>query len=210
MAILSGYNPTKMALIELKNKHGRAKKGHKLLKDKQEGLMKAFMEVIREVQRLRKEVEIELGRVFKKLLMASAVIPHPEFIETALLIPTTRVDLTLQTKNIMSVKLAHINAKIEGNALSYGFNETSGELDIALLSLREILPMLIKLAEMEKKAERMADELEKTRRRVNALEHVMIPNIEDTVKFINQNLEERGRAERIVSMIVKANTEALN
>jgi V/A-type H+-transporting ATPase subunit D len=107
----------------------------------------------------------------------------------------------------MSVKLANIKATVTGNVLSYGFSETSGELDTALTSLREILPLLIQLAETEKKAERMADELQKTRRRVNALEHVMVPNLEDTMKFIRQNLEERDRSERIVSMIVKAKGE---
>jgi len=208
MAILTGYKPTKMALLELKNKLKRAKKGHKLLKDKQEGLMKAFMDIIREVQKLRKEVEKELGLVFQNLLLASAVIPHPEYLETALLAPTTKIELDIETKNVMSVKLADIKADVKGDVLSYGFTETSGELDTALTSLREILPLLIQLAESEKKAERMADELEKTRRRVNALEHVMIPNVEDTIKFISQNLEERARAERIVSMIVKAKTEA--
>lgn len=208
MAILAGYNPTKMALLELKNKHSRAKKGHKLLKDKQEGLMKAFMEVIREVQNLRKEVEKELGDVFQKLLMASAVTAHPEFLETALMAPSTKVELSITTKNVMSVKLANIKADVQGNVLNYGFIETSGELDTALLALRKILPLLINLAEKEKKAERMADELQKTRRRVNALEHVMVPNLEDTMKFISQNLEERSRAERIVSMIVKAKTAA--
>ncbi|MBT4384734.1 V-type ATP synthase subunit D [Candidatus Peregrinibacteria bacterium] len=206
MAIIAGYNPTKMALLELKNKHGRAKKGHKLLKDKQEGLMKAFMDVIREVQAMRKKVEAELGSVFQNLLIASAVTPHPEYIETALMAPRTKVDLEVTTQNVMSVKLANIESKVEGNILGYGFSNTSGELDTALLSLREILPLLIQLAVLEKKAERMADELERTRRRVNALEHVMIPNLEDTMKFIKQVLEEGARMEKIVSMIVKAKT----
>ena len=166
--------------------------------------MKAFMEIIREVQKLRRDVEKELGMVFQQMLMASAVIPHPEFLETALFTPDTKVELKLSTQNVMSVKLANIKANVTGNALSYGFSETSGELDTALISLREILPLLIQLAETEKKAERMADELQKTRRRVNALEHVMVPNLQDTMKFIRQNLEERDRSERIVSMIVKA------
>lgn len=208
MAIIAGYNPTKMALLELKNKHGRAKKGHKLLKDKQEGLMKAFMDVIRDVQKLRKEVELELGTVFKNLLMASAMIPHPEYLETALMIPTTKVQLDVTTQNVMSVKLANIKGKVDGNVMAYGFSETSGELDTALTKLRDILPLLLELAELEKKAERMADELEKTRRRVNALEHVMIPNLQDTMKFITQVLEENGRMEKIISMIVKAKTQA--
>lgn len=196
-----------MALLELKNKHSRAKKGHKLLKDKQEGLMKAFMAIIREVKELRKQVERDLGKVFKNMLIASASSPHPEFLETALLIPTTQIELDIQTKNVMSVKLANIKGNISGDILNYGFLETSGELDTALLSLYEILPLLIQLAEKEKQAERMAEELEKTRRRVNALEYVMIPNIEDTMKFIRQNLEERSRSERLVSMIVKAKGE---
>lgn len=204
MALIKGINPTKMALLELKNRLKRAKKGHKLLKDKQEGLMKAFMEVIREVQAKRKTVEEELGRVFQNLLIASAVIPHPEYLESALIAPTTKVELEVETQNVMSVKLANISAKVEGNVLGYGFSGTSGELDTALLSLREILPLLIELAVLEKKAERMADELQKTRRRVNALEHVMIPNISDTLKYIGQVLEEASRMEKIVSMIVKA------
>ncbi len=207
MAIIKGVNPTKMALLELKNKLKRAKKGHKLLKDKQEGLMKAFMDVIREVQAKRKTVEKELGRVFQNLLIASAVIPHPEYLEGALIAPTTKVELDVETQNVMSVKLANISAKVDGNVLGYGFSGTSGELDTALLSLREILPLLIELAVLEKKAERMADELEKTRRRVNALEHVMVPNIEDTLKYIGQVLEESARMEKIVSMIVKAKQE---
>ena len=196
-----------MALLELKNKLKRAKKGHKLLKDKQEGLMKAFMDIIREVQAKRKTVEKELGIVFQNLLIASAVIPHPEYLEGALIAPTTKVQLEVSTQNVMSVKLADITAQVEGNVLGYGFSGTSGELDTALLSLREILPLLIELAVLEKKAERMADELEKTRRRVNALEHVMVPNLEDTLKFIGQVLEESARTERIVSMIVKAKQE---
>jgi V/A-type H+/Na+-transporting ATPase subunit D len=207
MAIIKGINPTKMALLELKNKLKRAKKGHKLLKDKQEGLMKAFMDIIREVQAKRKTVEKELGIVFQNLLIASAVIPHPEYLEGALIAPTTKVQLEVSTQNVMSVKLADITAQVEGNVLGYGFSGTSGELDTALLSLREILPLLIELAVLEKKAERMADELEKTRRRVNALEHVMVPNLEDTLKFIGQVLEESARTERIVSMIVKAKQE---
>jgi V/A-type H+-transporting ATPase subunit D len=207
MAILAGYNPTKMALLELKARHGRAKKGHKLLKDKQEGLMKAFMEIIRELQVLRKTIESELGNVFQNLLMASASIPHPEYLETALLFPTTKVELSIKERSVMSVKLADIHGDVTGNIMSYGFLETSGELDTALFSLREALPLLIKVAELEKKAERMADELERTRRRVNALEHVMIPNIEDTVKFIRQSLDERARSERLVSMMVKGKEE---
>jgi V/A-type H+-transporting ATPase subunit D len=208
MAIIKGIKPTKMALLELKNKIKRAQKGHKLLKDKQEGLMKAFMAVIRDVQAKRKEVERELGQVFQNLLIASAITPHPEYLEGALIAPTTKVELNVQTQNVMSVKLADINAKVEGNVLGYGFAGTSGELDTALLSLREILPLLIELAVLEKKAERMADELQKTRRRVNALEHVMIPNTADTIRYITQILEENSRMERIVSMIVKAKQEA--
>jgi len=206
MAILAGYSPTKMAQMELKNRLKRAQKGHKLLKDKQEGLMKAFMEIIREAKTLRKEVEENLGNVFFSFLIAYGEVAHPEFIESALSTPSAKVNLTTTTKNVMSVKLADMDFEIEGDIFNYGFSQTNAELDNALSLLQKVFPTLIKLAEIEKKAELMADELEKTRRRVNALEHVMIPNLEDTIKFIKQNLDERARSEIIVSMIVKEQT----
>lgn len=206
MAIIAGFSPTKMALLELKNKHSRAKKGHKLLKDKQEGLMKAFMEIIRDAQVLRKEVEKNLGQIFQYFLLASASSPHPEFIETALMQPMMEPHLSITTKNVMSVQLASMTCEFKEKGTGYGMLQTTGELDLALEKLKKYFPTLIRLAEIEKKAERMAIELEKTRRRVNALEHVMIPNIADTIKFIQQALDEKGRMEKIVSMIVKAKT----
>lgn len=208
MAILSGYSPTKMALLELKSKHVRAKKGHKLLNDKQEGLMAAFMEIIRTAQRLREEVEKNLSDVFTYLLIASGSTPHPEFMETALLKATMTATLKVNVKNIMSVKIAEMEAKFSEDKGTYGFLHTTGGLDTALAKLKEFIPTLVQLAAIEKKAERMAIELEKTRRRVNALEHVMIPNLQDTMKFIQQALDEKGRMEKIVSMIVKAKTAA--
>jgi len=208
MAILAGYSPTKMALLELKNKHKRAKKGHKLLNDKQEGLMAAFMEIIREAQKLRKEAEENLGTVFTYLLLASGSTSHPEFIEAALLKPAMTASLKVEVKNIMSVKIAEMEAEFSEDKSNYGFLHTTGELDTGLAKLKEFIPTLVKLASIEKKAERMAEELEKTRRRVNALEHVMIPNLEDTMKFIGQALDEKGRMEKIVSMIVKEKTAA--
>jgi V/A-type H+-transporting ATPase subunit D len=195
-----------MALLELKNKAKRAKKGHKLLNDKQEGLMQAFMEIIREAKRLREEAEANLGEVFTRLLLASASTSHPEFIEAALLKPTMTASLAVEVKNIMSVKIAEMEAKFSEDKGTYGFLHTTGDLDTGLAKLKEFLPTLVKLAAIEKKAERMAAELEKTRRRVNALEHVMIPNLEDTMKFIEQALNEKSRMEKIVSMIVKAKT----
>ena len=208
MAILAGYSPTKMALLELKSKHSRAKKGHKLLNDKQEGLMSAFMEIIREAQKLRKEAEENLGDVFTYLLLASGSTSHPEFIEAAILKPSMEASLKVTVKNIMSVKIAEMEAEFSEDKASYGFLHTTGELDTGLSKLKEFIPTLVKLAAIEKKAERMAEELEKTRRRVNALEHVMIPNLQDTMKFIQQALDEKGRMEKIVSMIVKAKTAA--
>ncbi len=197
-----------MALLELKNKHKRAKKGHKLLNDKQEGLMQAFMEIIREAKRLREEAEENLGKVFTYLLLSSASTAHPEFIEAALLKPTMTASLKVDVKNIMSVKIAEMEAEFSESKGTYGFLHTTGELDTALAKLKEFIPTLVKLAAIEKKAERMAAELEKTRRRVNALEHVMIPNLEDTMKFIEQALNEKSRMEKIVSMIVKEKTAA--
>ncbi|OGC81202.1 MAG: hypothetical protein A2788_00800 [Candidatus Abawacabacteria bacterium RIFCSPHIGHO2_01_FULL_46_8] len=204
MAILTAYNPTKMALLELKRRHKQAKRGHKLLKDKQEGLMKAFMAIIRNAQALRKEVEEKLGDIFESFLFASASEVHPEFIEAAFLVPAMQVKLTTVTKNVMSVKLADMTAEMKGDPIAYGFYQTPAELDIALIKLRDAFPLLVKLAEVEKKAERMAEELEKTRRRVNALEHITLPNVQDTIKYIGQILGESARMQVVIAMIVKA------
>lgn len=198
--------PTRMELIKLKRQIKSAQRGHKLLRDKQDGLMKTFMEVIKNARRLRKEVEEKLSRAFKNFAFASALM-YPEMLETALLYPSARVSLDVEKKNVMSVYIPQFKVKKEGNVLNYGFVQTSGELDIALATFQEVFEMMVELAEIEKQGERLAEELEKTRRRVNALEHVRIPNMKETAKFITMKLTEAERSAIISVMVIKESME---
>ncbi len=206
MAILN-INPTRMEMLGLKKKIKSAKRGHKLLKDKQDGLMQKFMEIIREAKRIREEVEEKLGEAFKNFIRAGSIMEE-EFLEGALLFSTAKTQLTVKTKNVMSVRIPQFTLEQTGEAINYGLLQTSGELDIALQSFQYVFPLLIQLAEIEKSAEALADELEKTRRRVNALEYRMIPDLEDTIKFIKMKLGEMERGAVVNTMIVKAKIEA--
>lgn len=201
MAILK-VNPTRMNLLLLKKQVKTAKRGHKLLKDKRDGLMKTFMEIIREVRSLRKEVEQKMGFVFSHFLSASATMPSKK-LENALYLTTAKLELEVSTKNVMSVHVPVFKSKFSGSALTYSPIFKSGELDISLKGLQEIFPLLIKLAEIEKTAEALAEEIEKTRRRVNALEYRRIPDLEDTVRFITMKLEEMARDALVSVMRIK-------
>jgi len=206
MALLN-INPTRMEMLGLKKKIKSAKRGHKLLKDKQDGLMKKFMDIIREAKRLREEVEEKLGAAFKNFIRAGSIMEE-EFLEGALLFSTAKTELTVKTKNVMSVRIPQFTLKQEGEAINYGYLQTSGELDMALQSFQDVFPLLIQLAEIEKSAEALAEELQKTRRRVNALEYRMIPDLEDTIKFIKMKLGEMERGGIVNTMIVKAKINA--
>ena len=205
MAVLS-VNPTRVNLLKLKKQVKTATRGHKLLKDKRDGLMKQFMKIIREARQLRKEVEAKVGDAFQLFLLASSAMSK-EVIEGALLLPTTKLDLVVSTRNVMSVHIPEFEAEFSGTALTYSVVGTSGNLDLALLKFQEIFPLLLKLAAIEKAAEALADEIEKTRRRVNALEYTMIPNLKDTVKYIVMKLEEQARDALIGVMRIKAMIE---
>lgn len=199
--------PTRMELLNLKKREKSAIRGHKLLKDKQDGLMQKFMEIIREAKSIRRQVEEKLGGAFKNFMQASSMM-LPEILESALLYPSATVELEVDTKNVMSVHIPYFNLKQEGDILNYGYLQTSGELDIALTAFQEVFPLLIKLAEIEKQAERLAAELETTRRRVNALEHRMIPDLKETVKFITMKLAEAERSTIVSVMRIKSMIEA--
>ena len=201
MAILN-VKPTRMELLNLKKRVASAKRGHKLLKDKQDGLMKTFMEIIKEAKSLRREVEEKLGQAFKNFLQASSMM-SPEMLECALLYPSAKVELEVETKNVMSVYIPYFKTTSSGDILNYGYLQTSAELDVSLSTFQEVLPLLINLAQIEKQAEQLAEELETTRRRVNALEHKMIPDLEETVKFISMKLAETERASIVSVMKVK-------
>ncbi|HZJ82393.1 MAG TPA: V-type ATP synthase subunit D [Clostridia bacterium] len=190
--------PTRMELTRLKGRLSTATRGHKLLKDKQDELMRIFIKMIRENQALRKEVEKDLHESFQEFLLASAVM-SPELLEQAVAYPKESISVDIKRKNIMSVNVPIMNfiRKLEGDEGSiypYGFVQTSSELDDAISKLYGIMEKLLKLAEVEKACQLMADEIEKTRRRVNALEYRTIPELEETIKYIVMKLDENERS----------------
>jgi len=203
MAILR-VNPTRMELSRLKKRLRVAVRGHKLLKDKRDEMVRRFIELIRENKRLRESVEKELGVALRSFLGASLTM-SPEDMELALLYPAKRFDMQVSKRNIMSVVVPHFAYEEQENnnsAYPYGMLGTTGELDVAIDNLAAALPGLIRLAGLEKTCNMLADEIEKTRRRVNALEYVMIPQLEETIKYITMKLDEneRGNLTRLMKM----------
>jgi V/A-type H+-transporting ATPase subunit D len=195
-----------MVLTGLKKRLKTARRGHKLLKDKRDELMKKFLEIVRENKRLREEVEEKLKIVHSRFVMARALM-NSELVEEALMFPKVEVNLKASTRNIMSVDVPVLEFSTgttgEGDIYPYGFANTTGELDEAIATLSDLTPELLRLAEMEKSAQLLADEIEKTRRRVNALEYVLIPNLEETIKYIVMKLDENERSNLTRLMKVK-------
>ncbi len=188
MATLN-VNPTRMELTKLKARLVTATRGHKLLKDKQDELMRRFIEMIRRNKTLRE--------VFKEFLVSSAIM-SPEFLEEAVVLPKEEITVDIRKKNVMSVNVPVMNfvrklAEDPGSIYPYGYAQTSSELDDAISRLYAIMPQLLDLAEVEKSCQLMADEIEKTRRRVNALEYRTIPELKETIKFIRMKLDENER-----------------
>lgn len=206
-------NPTRMELTKLKKRLVTATRGHKLLKDKQDELMRRFIDLIKHNNELRKKVEDELQNSFKDFVMASALMSS-EFLEEAIAYPKESISVEVETKNVMSVNVPVMSFKRKleddpGSIYPYGFANTSAELDGAIEKLYLILPVLLELAEVEKSCQLMADEIEKTRRRVNALEYMTIPQLQETIKYIKMKLgeNERGALTRLMkvkSMMEKA------
>jgi len=197
MAVLN-VNPTRMELTRLKARLKTATRGHKLLKDKQDELMRRFIELIKQNKKLRTQVEKELKEAFHEFLLASAVM-SPELLEEAVAFPKESISVDIKKKNVMSVHVPVMSfiRKLEGDEGSiypYGFATTSSELDDAIRKLYTIMPMLLELAEVEKACQLMADEIEKTRRRVNALEYRTIPELQETIRFIRMKLDENERS----------------
>lgn len=199
-------NPTRMVLTGLKKRLKTARRGHKLLKDKRDELMKKFLEIVRENRKEREIVEKLLMDVHSRFILARALMSN-EMLEEALMFPKQKVSLKTSTRNIMSVDVPVLEFTTEGSSeediFPYGFANTSGELDGAIQALSEALPHMLRLAELEKSAQLLSDEIEKTRRRVNALEYVLIPNLEDTIKYIVMKLDENERGNLTRLMKVK-------
>ncbi len=202
MAILN-VNPTRMELSNLKKRYKTATRGHKLLKDKRDEMMRQFVEFVRENKTLRENVEKELTKAMKEFLMARAGLSQ-EALESAVLMPGRQVFLEVSKQNVMSVDVPVFNLKMgDGDIYPYGLLETTAELDDSVLMLNNAFKNMMALAQKEKACNMLADEIEKTRRRVNALEYVMIPDLEDTIKFIKMKLDENDRASRTRLMKVK-------
>ena len=199
-------NPTRMELTRLKGKLKTAQRGHKLLKDKRDELMKQFLDTVRELRALRAQVEEELMRVHGSFTVASALM-SAQAMEQALMYPKQSVELTMSFQNIMSVNVPvyHYQTRTDdtGDIFPYGFAATSGELDGAVAALGDVFQNMLKLAQTEKAAQLMAEEIEKTRRRVNALEYVVIPNTQESIRYITMKLDENDRATTTRLMKVK-------
>lgn len=195
-------NPTRQELIKLKRRLKVAVHGHQLLKEKRDGLMKEFMAIIRQARDLRQNIEEQLGSGFKFFVFASSQM-RPEEINEALMLPAKKISLAAATKNVMSVNIPQFEYREEGDFLAYGLGTTATELDLALEKFDEAMKDLVRLAEIEHSARMLAAEIEKTRRRVNALEYVFIPNIIETIKYITSKLSEQERSAIITLMKLK-------
>lgn len=198
--------PTRMELTKQKKKLATATRGHKLLKDKRDELMRQFLDLVRENKALREKVEAGIEKANKNFVLARATTSE-QVLNTALLAPKQEVYVEVGTRNVMSVDIPVFTYKTrsadEGDIYSYGFAYTSADLDDAVLSLRELFDDMLKLAEVEKSCQLMAAEIEKTRRRVNALEHVMIPEAQEKIRYISMKLDENERSSQIRLIKVK-------
>jgi len=197
-------NPTRMELRRLKTRLKTAVRGHKLLKDKADESVRQFMQYIRENKRLREELEAETSAVLRSFLLAGAV-SSPQILAEAVCMPAYSVTLISGQKNIMGVTVPSLTvAESDKTSLyPYSFATSTAELDESIAKLSTLLVKLIRLAEVEKTCNMLADEIEKNRRRVNALEHVMIPRLKETIKFITMKLDENERSNIIRLMKVK-------
>ena len=202
----TAITPTRMVLNQLKGRLKTARRGHKLLKDKRDELMRQFLDIVRRNKVLRAEVEQGLTEAFASLQVASAIM-SPEMLEQALMYPRQSVELGMTFKNIMSVNVPVYDFKTKNNDPSeifpYGFAQTSGELDDALEKMARVFQDMLELAQVEKTMQLLAQEIEKTRRRVNALEYVMIPDLETNIRYITMKLDENESSTKVRLMKVK-------
>ncbi len=209
-------NPTRMELTRLKKRLVTARRGHKLLKDKRDELMRQFLETVREVRQLRRQVEKALLEANRHMSVARALM-NDEAMAVSMLYHKQEMSLDVGEKNIMSVRVPLFDVKYKtadpGDIYSYGFAFTSSELDEAVLALSDLTVPLLRLAEKEKACNLMALEIEKTRRRVNALEHVMIPGYLENIRFITMKLDETERSSitrlmKVKDMMIEKTMEA--
>lgn len=199
---IKNVTATRMTMLGLKNQAVVAARGHKLLKDKQDGLMGEFLAIIHKAKKIRTQFEAELQKVNMAFLLAQSHLDKA-YIENILSTPSQKLTLSVKTRNIMSTKIPVFELKVEGDALNYDMVQTRTELDIAIKQFSKAFQILLELSEIEKAAENLAFEIEKTRRRVNALEHRLIPDLKDTLKFIKMKLDEAERSTIVQVMAIK-------
>lgn len=195
-------NATRMELLRLRRRATLAKKGHKLLKDKLDGLIQQLLKVVKDQAKLSKQLEAELIDVFQKLILASAQTPT-EALAAALELTQCKSGVNITIKNLMGVKIPNYEVEVSGNPIVYDFTNTPAELDQAIKAFKEILPHLIKLAEYNKTIQVVASQIIEIKRRVNALEYVLIPELEASVKFIKMKLAEMERSTTVTLMKIK-------
>jgi V/A-type H+-transporting ATPase subunit D len=191
-----------MELLRLRKRLQLARRGHKLLKDKQDELMKRFMGLVGQIKELRLSVEGELEQAWQRFLVAGSVGGR-EVVETAVSVPTRNTYVEVGKEQIMNVVVPVFALKAEGKLASYGLASTPAELDTALTAMEKVLGRMVELASKEKALELIGDEIEKTRRRVNALEYTLIPNLEETIRYISMKLSEMERGNLTRLMRVK-------
>ncbi len=183
---------TRMTLLDLRRRVELASRGHRLLSEKRDEISRQLMKIASQIKPLRERVEKELLQTFRRFMLARAVM-EPEDTAAALEIPTKKFSLAIKFARIMNVEVPRMTKQMEGEIISYGFANTSGELDVALMALERALDSLIELAEKEKQARLLAQELQRTRRRVNMLEHMVIPEFRETIRYIGDKLAEAER-----------------
>ena len=201
MAVMN-VNPTRMELTRLKRRLKTAVRGHKLLKDKRDEMMRRFILLIRENAKLRQQVEAALAQALGQFALCRGLM-EPEALEEAVMYPARTASLSVGRQNIMSVNVPTFTVETTQARLPYGLAQTSAQLDGSIARLAQLLPELMQLAQIEKTCNMLADEIEKTRRRVNALEYVMIPDLQETIRYITMKLDENERGSLTRLMKVK-------
>ncbi len=204
-------NPTRMEMLRLRKRVELAARGHRLLSDKRDEISRQLIQISKEIAPLRKQVEKELLQTCRRFMLARASM-EPEETRAALAIPTKKFSLAISFASVMNVKVPQLAKEISGEIICYGFSTTSAEMDVALLALERAFDRLIELAEKEKQARLLAMELQMTRRRVNVLEHIVIPEIRETIRYIVDKLSEaeRDNISRLMKItdIIRGETES--
>lgn len=197
----------RMENLKLKKRLGLAIRGHKLLKDKQDELMRNFLELIDELSGLRDKTEDALISALRRFTLATCEL-SPAQQSAIFAVPGVKFSLDVETKRLMNLRVPEFTSKFEGNPIAYSLRETDPEVDFALAEIAEVLDFMLKLAVAEKKMALLADELDRTRRRVNALEYTLIPDLKETISYIKQKLDELERGNLVRLMKVKEIIEA--